>query len=265
MKTVYVQNCSPRQILKSITPEEAFTKVKPEIGHFRIFGCPVYLHVPKEKRSKLEPSGRKGTFVGYNESSKSYRIYILGQRQIEVSRDVTFEEEVAFQKSREAHMEIDSDTIPSPPSAIQRETNIIPDDPIAPVDPFFPVDSIAPSNIPRDIKVGHKRPSWARQTIQEAEGHKAPQGTTRERKRPKRFSSYLSTMTHIIDSEPTCHGEASSEQVWKYVVITYIFQGKHVVQFRGLHKKRQSAVFRAVHFRLEMQATGKISFSGGHS
>jgi hypothetical protein len=39
------------------------------------------------------------TFVGYNESSKAYRIYILGQRQIEVSRDVTFEEEIAFRRS----------------------------------------------------------------------------------------------------------------------------------------------------------------------
>jgi transposase InsO family protein len=64
MKTIYVQNRSPHQILKNITPEEAFTKVKPEIRHFKIFGCPVYLHVPKEKRSKLEPLGRKGTFVG---------------------------------------------------------------------------------------------------------------------------------------------------------------------------------------------------------
>jgi hypothetical protein len=63
MTAVYVQNQSPRQILKNITPEEAFTKVKPDIGHFRIFGCPVYLHVPKEKRSKLESSGRKGIFV----------------------------------------------------------------------------------------------------------------------------------------------------------------------------------------------------------
>jgi hypothetical protein len=35
-------------------------------------------------------------FVGYNESSKAYQIYILGQRQIEVSRDATFEEEVSF-------------------------------------------------------------------------------------------------------------------------------------------------------------------------
>jgi hypothetical protein len=71
MTTTYVQNHIPHQILKNITPEVAFTKVKPEIGHFGIFGCPVYLHVPKEKRSKLEPSGRKGTFVGYTESSKA--------------------------------------------------------------------------------------------------------------------------------------------------------------------------------------------------
>jgi hypothetical protein len=51
--------------LKNITLEEAFTGVKLEIGHFRIFGCPVYFHVPKENGYKLEPSGRKGTFVGY--------------------------------------------------------------------------------------------------------------------------------------------------------------------------------------------------------
>jgi hypothetical protein len=78
MTTMYVQNKSPCQILKNITPEEAFTRVKPEIGHFRIFGFPVYFHVPKEKRSKIDPSGRKGTFVGYSESSNAYLIYILG-------------------------------------------------------------------------------------------------------------------------------------------------------------------------------------------
>jgi hypothetical protein len=114
--------------------------VKPEIRHFRIFGCLVYLHVPKEKRSKLEPSGRKGTFVGYSEFSKAYQIYISGQRQIELSRDVTFEEEVAFKESREVEMEIDSETIPPPPSAIHREINIIPDEPTAPVDPVSPTN-----------------------------------------------------------------------------------------------------------------------------
>jgi transposase InsO family protein len=63
MSAVYVQNMSPHKIMKNMTPEEAFTGVKLEVGHFRIFGCPVYFHVPKEKRTKLYSSGRKGTFV----------------------------------------------------------------------------------------------------------------------------------------------------------------------------------------------------------
>jgi transposase InsO family protein len=53
MTTVYVQNRSRHQILKNTSLEESFTRVKPEIGHFRISGCPIYFHLPKEKRSKL--------------------------------------------------------------------------------------------------------------------------------------------------------------------------------------------------------------------
>jgi hypothetical protein len=68
-------------------------------------------------------------------------------------------------------MEIDSETIPSPPSTVQRETNIIPVDRVVPVDPVAPVD------MPKDIAVGHKMPARARQTLQEAEGHTTPQGT----------------------------------------------------------------------------------------
>ena len=39
-------------------------------------------------------------FVGYSEQSKAYRIYIPGYRQIELSRDVTFDEDSTFKKSR---------------------------------------------------------------------------------------------------------------------------------------------------------------------
>ena len=53
----------------------------------------------------MEPFGKKGIFVGYSETSKAYRIYIPGQRYIEVSRDVTFHEEVAFHRSREVPLD----------------------------------------------------------------------------------------------------------------------------------------------------------------
>jgi len=91
MSLCYVQNRSPHRILGDNTPEEAFTGAKPVVSHLRIFGCPMYIHVPKDKRTKLDPSGNKGTFVGYSDTSKAYRIYIPRQRQIEVSRDVTFD------------------------------------------------------------------------------------------------------------------------------------------------------------------------------
>jgi hypothetical protein len=39
--TVYVQNRSPHHALGNKTPEEMFTGEKPEVGHLRIFSCPV--------------------------------------------------------------------------------------------------------------------------------------------------------------------------------------------------------------------------------
>ena len=60
----------------------------------------MYIHIPKEKRTKLDPSGKKGIFVGYSESSKAYRIYFLGFKKINISRDVTFDEDTAYNISK---------------------------------------------------------------------------------------------------------------------------------------------------------------------
>jgi hypothetical protein len=43
--------------------------------------------------------------VGYRESSKAYRIYILKQHKIEFNRDVTFNEKMPFKKSIEETIE----------------------------------------------------------------------------------------------------------------------------------------------------------------
>ena len=53
-------------------------------------------------------------FVGYRESSKAYQIYISSQRQIEVSRDVTFEEEVDYRRSSGSHKETNSEEQEAP-------------------------------------------------------------------------------------------------------------------------------------------------------
>ena len=63
------------------------------MSHLNIFGCLVYVHIRKEKRSKLDPSEKKGMFVGYCEVSKFFMIYILGFHHIDISRDVIVDEE----------------------------------------------------------------------------------------------------------------------------------------------------------------------------
>lgn len=219
--TIYIQNCSPHQILDNMTPEEAFSGIKPDISHLRIFGCPVYIHVPKEKRTKLEPSGKKGIFVGYSESSKAYIIYIPGQKQIEISRDVSFDEDVACKKSKESIMESDREDFEPPqdidmadsdsPSEIQRENT----DLEVSADPVDPIDSIDTYAGPSNISTNKKRPLWAWHTMEEAEKYAAPRGTFRESKRPHKFAGYIALMSHFIASEPSNLEEASNQQVWK--------------------------------------------------
>ena len=117
--------------------------------------------------------------MGYSESSKAYRIYIPRSRQIEVSRDVTFEEEMVVSKGNGSDMEIDDDEMEmrSSPPLVQNKL-VERDEPIDPIDPVATVD------IPQDMAVSRKRPRWAQQTLQDGEGHEAPHGTFRESKRP---------------------------------------------------------------------------------
>ena len=98
---VYVQNRCPHSALDSKSPEEVFSDKIPDVSHFRVFGCLVYFHMPKEKRSKLDASGKKGRFVGYSETSKAYTIYVPGQREVEICHDVTFDEDVALRKVKD--------------------------------------------------------------------------------------------------------------------------------------------------------------------
>ena len=41
-----------------------YTIKKFEVSHLKIFGCPVYVNILKEKITKLDPSREKGIFVG---------------------------------------------------------------------------------------------------------------------------------------------------------------------------------------------------------
>ena len=62
----------------------------------------------------MEPCGNKGTFVGFSETSKEFKIYVLGERHVEVSRYVTFLEEEAFKLSKELKCGLETEVVEDP-------------------------------------------------------------------------------------------------------------------------------------------------------
>jgi hypothetical protein len=91
---VYIMNRTPTAAVHGMTHEEKFTGKKPNVSHFRVFGCIAYVHVPDEKRSKLNPKAEKCIFIGYSLKQKGYRCFNPSTQKLQVNRDVVFDEMV---------------------------------------------------------------------------------------------------------------------------------------------------------------------------
>eukprot|EP00253_Pinus_taeda_P022168 PITA_22168 len=88
----YLVNRSPSSALEDKTPQEVWTGKKPSLSHLRVFGCDAYVHVPKEKRTKLDSKSEKCIFIGYKDGLKGYKLWNPVTRKVVYSRDVVFRE-----------------------------------------------------------------------------------------------------------------------------------------------------------------------------
>ena len=79
--------------MRNITLEEAWSQIKPSISYFKIFGCIAYIHIPDNKRTKLDDKGFKCVFFGVSGELKAYRLFDPLFKTIIISRDMRFEEE----------------------------------------------------------------------------------------------------------------------------------------------------------------------------
>jgi hypothetical protein len=209
--TVYVQNILSHNALGFKTPEEIFSGKKPEVSHIKIFGCPVFVHIPKERRTKMDPSGKKGIFVGYCEVSKAFRIYIPSYHHIEINRYVTFDEGATLNKSRRCQLE----EVYEEESVVPRVAEPTREVTTSPNDEIHEDHDMIESQEPPQMTISHKRkPSWERELIQYGEKYGAPEGTMRQVKKPKPFSSYMDLMCDLIENEPTCFEQAIQKKEW---------------------------------------------------
>lgn len=85
----FIQNRVLTKVRK-LTPYELWCKEKPKVKNFQIFGSKCFVHIPTQKRQKLDCTGKEMIFLGYDEESKAYRCYDGSSLKVVISRDVKF-------------------------------------------------------------------------------------------------------------------------------------------------------------------------------
>eukprot|EP00253_Pinus_taeda_P021890 PITA_21890 len=90
--TCYLVNRSPSSVLEDKTPQEVWTGKKPSLSHLRVFGCDAYIHVPKEKSTKLDSKSEKCLFIGYKDGLKGYKLWNRVTWKVVYNQDVVFRE-----------------------------------------------------------------------------------------------------------------------------------------------------------------------------
>lgn len=89
---VYLRNRCSHKTLGDHTPFELWTGRKPSVRHLKAIGCLAYVHIPRQKRSKLDARAKQGILVGYARRTKGYRIYLPDEKTVKESIHVRFDE-----------------------------------------------------------------------------------------------------------------------------------------------------------------------------
>ena len=74
-----------------MTPHEAWTGEQPFLDHMRIIGCVAWVHIPKEKRKKLDERSKKCYLVGYDDRS-IFKVWNPATKRVERTSHVDFNE-----------------------------------------------------------------------------------------------------------------------------------------------------------------------------
>ena len=94
LTVAHIHNHVPSRSYNDKGPLEYWTGKPPVVDNLRIFGSTTWVHMPKEKRQKLDLKSVKCILVGYkgDAGSKVYRVYDAEQDRLFCSRDVIIDE-----------------------------------------------------------------------------------------------------------------------------------------------------------------------------
>ena len=86
----YVVNKSLTLALVDKTPYEAWDGKRPSLAHLKVCRCDAFMHIPKERRKKLDNKSEKSIFIGYKDGIKGYKLWNIDTRIVVYSIDVIF-------------------------------------------------------------------------------------------------------------------------------------------------------------------------------
>ena len=86
----FIRNRCPTKSLDGQTPYEVWNGRAPNVGFFKEFGSHVIILDRTPGKWKIEERGKKGIFLGYDDKSKGFRIWIPEEKIVQVTRDVAF-------------------------------------------------------------------------------------------------------------------------------------------------------------------------------
>jgi len=88
----YIQNRIYIRPILEKTAYELFKGRRPNISYFHQFWCTCYILNTKLYLKKFDAKAQRGTFLGYSERSKAYRVYNLETLCVEESMHVKFDD-----------------------------------------------------------------------------------------------------------------------------------------------------------------------------
>ena len=99
--TCYIVNRLSCSTIDAKVLEEVWTRKLVDYSNLRIFGCPAYVYVQEQQRSKLNPKSKKCIFIGYEKCVKCYKLWDPIAQRVVISKDVVFNEEHILNLNKE--------------------------------------------------------------------------------------------------------------------------------------------------------------------
>lgn len=144
-----IHNRLPFRSHRNISRLEHWTGKLPDIGHLPIFGATTWVHVPTEKRYKLDPKPVRYLLVGYEEDAgtRVYWLYDPIKKKLILLRDLIIYELSTISDAEAVSHTTSTEGVKEAPTTVSEVRDMSPED-------FQTLDAIVPLLSPNEEPTG---------------------------------------------------------------------------------------------------------------